>query len=48
MKKVTTVSLGSSQQDFTLHTSFLGHPFEVQRMGADNDMGKAWELGVVR
>ena len=44
MKKVTTVSLGSSQQDFTLHTNFLGHPFEVQRMGADNDMGKAWEL----
>jgi hypothetical protein len=44
MKKVVTVSLGTSQQDFTFHTNFLGHAFEVQRLGADNDMGKAWEL----
>jgi predicted amino acid dehydrogenase len=44
MKKVTTVSLGSSKQDFKFQTEFLGHRFEVQRLGADDDVGKAWEL----
>ena len=44
MKKVVTVSLGSSKQDFSFETNFLGHRFKVQRLGADDDMGKAWEL----
>jgi predicted amino acid dehydrogenase len=44
MKKVTTVSLGSSKQDFEFETQFLGHRFNVRRLGADNDIGKAWEL----
>ncbi len=44
MKKVVTVSLGSSKQDFTFETDFLGQHFSVQRIGADDDMGKAWEL----
>jgi predicted amino acid dehydrogenase len=44
MKRVVTVTLGSSQQDFTFHTDFLGQRFEVCRMGADDDTGKAWEL----
>jgi predicted amino acid dehydrogenase len=44
MKKVVTVSLGSSRQDFRFEADFLGERFEVQRFGADNDMGKAWEL----
>jgi predicted amino acid dehydrogenase len=44
MKKVVTVTLGSSKQDFAFETNFLGHRFSVQRMGADNDTGKAWEL----
>ena len=44
MKKVVTVSLGSSKQDFKFQTHFLGHDFEIQRLGADDDMGKAWEL----
>ena len=44
MKKVVTVSLGSSKQDFSFETDFLGHHFQVRRMGADNDTGKAWEL----
>ncbi len=44
MKKVVTVSLGSSKQDFSFETDFLGHHFQVKRMGADNDTGKAWEL----
>jgi len=44
MKKVVTVSLGSSKQDFSFETTFLGQPFQVQRMGADDDMTQAWEL----
>ena len=44
MKKVATVTLGSSKQDFAFQTRFLGHRFSVQRLGADNDTGKAWEL----
>ncbi len=44
MKKVVTVTLGSSRQDFEFKTEFLGQSFSVKRMGADNDTGKAWEL----
>ena len=44
MKKVVTVSLGSSKQDFEFETEFLGQKFTVHRMGADQDTGKAWEL----
>jgi predicted amino acid dehydrogenase len=44
MKKVVTVSLGSSKQDFTFQTDFLGSRFEVKRLGADDDTGRAWEL----
>lgn len=43
-KKVVTVSLGSSKQDFSFETEFLGHPFQVSRVGADDDIGRAWEL----
>ncbi len=44
MKKVTTVTLGASSQDFSFKTQFLGEDFEVTRMGADDDTTKAWEL----
>jgi predicted amino acid dehydrogenase len=44
MKKVVTVTLGSSKQDFTFQTEFLGERFEVKRLGADDDTTKAWEL----
>ncbi len=44
MKNVVTVSLGSSKQNFAFETDFLGHRFKVQRVGADDDTGKAWEL----
>jgi hypothetical protein len=36
--------LGSSKQDFSFETDFLGQRFQVQRLGADDDIGKAWEL----
>ncbi|WP_206202968.1 saccharopine dehydrogenase NADP-binding domain-containing protein [Thioalkalivibrio sp. XN8] len=44
MKKVVTVTLGSSQRDFTFETDFLGHRFQVTRLGADDDVNRAWEL----
>jgi len=44
MKKVVTVSLGSSKQDFGFETDFLGQRFSVRRVGADGDATKAWEL----
>ena len=44
MKKVVTVSLGSSKQDFVFETDFLGQRFQVRRLGADDDTTKAWEL----
>jgi len=44
MKKVVTVTLSSSAQDFEFKTKFLGQDFSVERLGADQDTGKAWEL----
>ena len=44
MKKVVTVTLGSSKQDFDFQTDFLGERFSVKRMGADGDHRKAWEM----
>ncbi|MBP6900686.1 MAG: dehydrogenase [Burkholderiaceae bacterium] len=44
MKKVVTVTLGASKQDFSFETDFLGQRFQVKRLGADDDTGKAWEL----
>ncbi len=44
MKRVVTVTLGSSKNDFGFETDFLGERFEVARLGADDDPGKAWEL----
>ena len=32
MKKVVTVSLGSSKNDFEFETDFLGHRFSVKRL----------------
>ena len=44
MKHVVTVTLGSSKKDFEFKTKFLGQDFTVQRLGADQDTGKAWDL----
>lgn len=44
VKKVVTVTLGDSKHDFEFETEFLGQRFQVQRLGADDDVGKAWEL----
>ena len=44
MKKVVTVTLGASKQDFEFQTTFLGERFDVKRIGTDGDHRKAWEL----
>jgi predicted amino acid dehydrogenase len=44
MKKVVSVSLGSSSKDYDFKTRFLGKDFHIKRVGADGDEGKAWEL----
>ncbi len=44
MKKVVSVTMGSSKKDFSFETDFLGQRFKVQRLGADKDSKKAWEL----
>ena len=44
MKKVVSVSLGPSSKDHEFTTRFLGHDFQVSRVGADGDSGKAWEM----
>ncbi|NNM21687.1 MAG: dehydrogenase [Gammaproteobacteria bacterium] len=44
MKRVVTVSLGSSAKDHEFEAEFLGHQMQVRRLGADADETKAWEL----
>ncbi len=44
MKKVIRVTLGPSAKDNQFETEFLGQNFIVQRLGADGDEGKAWDL----
>jgi predicted amino acid dehydrogenase len=44
MKKVVNVTLGSSENDYQFETKFLGHDFSIQRVGANKDEGKVWEL----
>lgn len=40
MKKVVSISLGSSSRDHTAEVSLLGQPFLVKRIGTDGDMQK--------
>ncbi len=44
MKKVVSISLGPASKDYQFETRFLGQDFQVKRIGADEDEGKAWEL----
>jgi predicted amino acid dehydrogenase len=44
MKRVVSVTMGSSRSDFAFEADFLGEHFEVQRLGADGNSKKAWEL----
>lgn len=44
MKTVVSVSQGSSEYDYDLETTFLGHPFRIIRLGADGDLARAESL----
>jgi predicted amino acid dehydrogenase len=44
MKKVISVSLGSSEQDYEFNTELLGQKFNIKRIGTNEDETAAWEL----
>jgi predicted amino acid dehydrogenase len=44
MKKVVSISLGSSEQDFQFKATFMGQPLSVQRIGANGSTAKAVKL----
>ena len=40
MKRVVSVSLGSSTRDKRVETEILGEPFVIERIGTDGDMAR--------
>ncbi|KUK81544.1 MAG: Uncharacterized protein XD97_0625 [Pelotomaculum thermopropionicum] len=44
MKRVISVSLGSSKRDHKVYAEFLGERFEISRMGTDGNFDRALEL----
>ena len=44
MKKILSVSVGSSQRDHTTHHTFLGQECEISRQGTDGDFEKAIQM----
>ncbi|MCG0279059.1 MAG: quinate 5-dehydrogenase [Thermanaeromonas sp.] len=44
LKRVVSISLGSSQRDHVARAEFLGVPFELSRIGTDGDMEKMISL----
>ncbi|MEM8532440.1 MAG: serine carboxypeptidase [Chloroflexota bacterium] len=44
MKRIVSISLGSSQRDFRFTTSLLGQHIEVQRVGTNGDVAQAAAL----
>ncbi|NPV26954.1 MAG: quinate 5-dehydrogenase [Firmicutes bacterium] len=44
MKRVVSVSLGSSKRNHAVETEFLGEKFRIERIGTDGDMDKAIAL----
>lgn len=44
MKKVISISLGTSAQDYEFKAKFLGNNFHIQRIGTDGDIEKAMDL----
>ena len=43
MKKIISVSLGSSEQDYEFNTNFLDQDFTVKRIGTNGNKTEAWE-----
>lgn len=44
LKRVVSVSLGSSKRDHTVQIEILGETFEISRRGTDGDLAKAVQL----
>lgn len=44
MKRVVSVSLGSSKRDHRVETTILGEKFTIERVGTDGDMKRAIEI----
>ncbi|WP_054695034.1 hypothetical protein [Syntrophomonas palmitatica] len=44
MKRIVSVSLGSSKRDHAFETDFMGEHFLIERIGTDGDWNKAKEL----
>ncbi|MFY9271602.1 MAG: hypothetical protein WAO37_01165, partial [Thermacetogeniaceae bacterium] len=44
MKRVVSVSLGSSKRDHKVEAEFLGEKFVIERIGTDGDMERAIEV----
>lgn len=44
MKRVVSVSLGSSKRDHRVETTILGEQFTIERIGTDGDMKRAIEM----
>ena len=44
MKKILSISLGKSINDYSFETEFLGQDFHIQRIGTDGDLDKAARL----
>src|SRR5882672_8077303 len=40
MKRVVSISLGSSKRDKKVYVNFFGTDFEIERVGTDGDMEK--------
>ncbi|HSW09837.1 MAG TPA: quinate 5-dehydrogenase [Bacillota bacterium] len=41
MKRIVSISLGSSQRDKKVELELLGQPFSIERVGTDGDVGRA-------
>ncbi|MDI6600262.1 MAG: quinate 5-dehydrogenase [Thermoanaerobacteraceae bacterium] len=44
MKRVVSISIGSSTRNHKVETEFLGQRFEIERIGTDGDIKKAVEM----
>lgn len=44
MKRVVSISLGSSKRDHKVETEFLGEKFVIERIGTDGDMERAIQM----
>ena len=44
MKRIVSISIGSSTRDHRVETEILGEKFLIERIGTNGDIGKAIEI----